>query len=40
MVTNKPTDFNRTLCKELGAHGFVDKTEEFENIPEMIAAFY
>lgn len=40
MVTNKPTDFNRILCNELGAHSFVDKTEEFEKIPEIIASLY
>ena len=40
MVTNKATAYYKTLCQELGSHGFVDKTEEFENIPAIIDANY
>lgn len=40
MVTNKATEYNRTLCKSLGSHGFIDKTEEFENIPAIIINSY
>ncbi len=40
MVTNKATEYNRTLCENLGSHGFVDKTEEFENIPNIISNGY
>ena len=40
MVTNRPTAFNRNLCADLGSHGFVDKTDEFENIPAIIDAIY
>lgn len=40
MVTNKATEYNRTLCKNLGSHGFIDKTEEFENIPSIINNCY
>ena len=40
MVTNKATEYNRTLCKNLGSHGFVDKTEEFEDISTIISGGY
>lgn len=40
MVTNKASKYYRNLCKNLGSHGFVDKSEEFERIPAMIEAHY
>ena len=40
MVTNQATAYYRTLCEDLGSHGFIDKTEEFENIPAIIDAVY
>ncbi len=40
MVTNKATPYFKTLCKELGSHGFIDKTDEFETIPAVIEANY
>ena len=40
MVTNKASKYYRNLCKNLGSHGFVDKSEEFERIPGMIEAHY
>ena len=40
MVTNKASKYYRTLCRKLGSHGFIDKSEEFENIPAMIQSHY
>lgn len=40
MVTNKASKYYRTLCKKLGSHGFVDKSEEFESIPALIESHY
>jgi response regulator of citrate/malate metabolism len=40
MVTNKASKYYRNLCKKMGSHGFIDKSEEFEKIPEMIQAHY
>ncbi len=40
MVTNKASKYYRNLCKKIGSHGFVDKSEEFEKIPEIIEQYY
>jgi DNA-binding NarL/FixJ family response regulator len=36
MVTNKVAQFYKDLCKEKGADYFIDKSKEFEEIPELI----
>ena len=40
MVTNKASKYYRNLCKKLGSHGFIDKSEEFESIPAIIESHY
>lgn len=40
MVTNKASKYYRNLCKKIGSHGFVDKSHEFEKIPEIIESYY
>ncbi len=37
IVTNEVNSCYRELCKELGADYFIDKSMEFEHIPEIIA---
>jgi len=39
MLTNMVSDFYKDLCKEMGANHFVDKSKEFENIPEIIESY-
>ncbi|MDE3234915.1 MAG: response regulator transcription factor [Bacteroidota bacterium] len=36
MVTNHATDYYKTLCHQIGADYFIDKSNEFELIPEII----
>jgi DNA-binding NarL/FixJ family response regulator len=36
MVTNEGTGMHQSICMQLGAHAFVDKTGDFENIPHII----
>ena len=36
MLTNYSDNYYRTLCHEIGADHFLDKTTEFEQIPELI----
>lgn len=36
MVTNHSTDYYRKLCLSLGADHFIDKTNEFDQIPVLI----
>lgn len=38
MVTNQSGEFYRTRCKELGADYFVDKSAEFDRLPEMLSS--
>lgn len=38
MVTNQSVDYYKPICKELGADYFIDKSTEFELIPEIIEA--
>lgn len=40
MVTNKVSEYYRTVCKDLGADGFIDKSAEFENISSIIEDTY
>ncbi|MCY7292320.1 MAG: response regulator [Ferruginibacter sp.] len=40
MVTNKASKYYRNLCKKMGSHGFVDKSEEFEKLPSIIEGYY
>ena len=40
MVTNKASKYYRNLCKKMGSHGFIDKSEEFETIPAVIESHY
>ena len=36
MVTNQSVDYYKPICKDLGADYFIDKSTEFEMIPEII----
>jgi DNA-binding NarL/FixJ family response regulator len=38
MVTNQASDHYRTVCAQLGAQRFFDKTTEFENLAEAVSA--
>jgi DNA-binding NarL/FixJ family response regulator len=39
MVTNKVSQYYKDLCKEKGAHHFIDKSKEFETIPAIVQAY-
>lgn len=39
MVTNQDADYYRHVCLGLGADFFIDKSNEFEKIPEIIQSF-
>jgi DNA-binding NarL/FixJ family response regulator len=36
IVSNKATDYYKQICREHGAHAFIDKSKEFEQIPTII----
>lgn len=36
MFTSQPADQYKDLCIEYGADAFIDKTNEFENIPSLV----
>lgn len=36
IVTNRASDYYRDLCHEMGANSFIDKSTEFEKIPDLI----
>ena len=36
IVTNRASAYYRDLCQEMGANSFIDKSTEFERIPELI----
>jgi CheY-like chemotaxis protein len=38
MVTNQSVDYYKPICMELGAEYFIDKSTEFELIPDIIEA--
>ncbi|HEY6977705.1 MAG TPA: response regulator [Chitinophagaceae bacterium] len=38
MFTNQGGDFYKTLCMQLGANYFIDKSKDFELIPEIISS--
>jgi len=38
MVTNQSSHFYKDLCIEIGAHYFLDKSHDFEQLPALIAA--
>ena len=38
MITNQANEHYRRLCMNLGADYFIDKTKEFEQIAEIVAA--
>ena len=38
MITNQANEYYQKLCVKLGADYFVDKTKEFEQIADIIAA--
>jgi len=38
MFTNEGNDFYKTLCFELGANYFIDKSKDFELIPDIISS--
>ncbi len=40
MMTNHTDEYYRGLCKELGADHFLDKTNDFGKVPEIINARY
>ncbi len=39
MMTNQPGTFYRNHCKALGADFFIDKSSDFNLIPEIISSF-
>jgi len=39
MLTNMVSAFYQDQCKEMGANHFVDKSKEFEKIPEIIESY-
>ena len=36
IVTNRASDYYKSLCEEMGSDSFIDKSTEFEKIPEII----
>jgi DNA-binding NarL/FixJ family response regulator len=38
MVTNQDGDFYKSLCLELGARYFLDKSNDFEKLPALVAS--
>lgn len=36
IVSNKATDYYKEICRAHGAHAFIDKSKEFEQIPSII----
>lgn len=36
IVSNKATDYYKQICQQNGAHAFIDKSKEFEQIPSII----
>jgi DNA-binding NarL/FixJ family response regulator len=36
IVTNRASDYYKNLCEEMGSDSFIDKSTEFEKIPEII----
>ena len=40
MLTNYSDEYYRTLCSRLGADHFLDKSTEFEKIPNLISTIY
>jgi CheY-like chemotaxis protein len=39
MLSNQASSYYRMLCKKKGASHFVDKSKEFESIPELLSSF-
>jgi DNA-binding NarL/FixJ family response regulator len=37
MVTNQNEDFYKNICFEIGAHYFLDKSNDFETLPALVA---
>jgi DNA-binding NarL/FixJ family response regulator len=37
MVTNQNEDFYKNICLEIGAHYFLDKSNDFETLPKLVA---
>jgi len=40
MLTNQSDFYYRNLCSKMGAAYFLDKTSEFQKIPELVTACY
>ena len=40
MLTNQSNEYYRNLCLQLGADYFLDKTSEFDRVPELIQSFH
>lgn len=38
MLTNQATQYYRDLCKQEGAFSFIDKSKEFELIPQVVSS--
>jgi DNA-binding NarL/FixJ family response regulator len=38
MLTNQSDSYYRNLCRKLGAKEFIDKSKDFERLPEIISA--
>ena len=39
MVSNQANSYYRSVCKKLGAADFVDKSADFDRIPQIISSF-
>lgn len=40
IVTNRASAYYKDLCEEMGADSFIDKSTEFEKIPEIIESLF
>lgn len=40
MLTNQSDSYYRKLCNRIGADHFLDKTNDFERVPELISSYY
>lgn len=40
MITNHADMYYRQLCKEMGATHFLDKSNDFARVPEIVSRFY
>jgi DNA-binding NarL/FixJ family response regulator len=38
MLTNQSNDYYRNLCEKIGTNYFIDKSSEFERLPQLISS--